>query len=179
MKLLIGLGNPGIKYEHTRHNAGFLAVQAFAQKHKFGFSPSGKFFAEVWEDNISGQKVITALPQTFMNDSGKAVSGLIGYYKINPETDLIVVHDDTDLLFGKTKLVYDSSSAGHKGVQDIIEKLGTQKFHRLRIGVENRVSREDLPTETFVLQNFSDEEFQKLQNDILPTAISEIEKFIQ
>jgi len=178
-KLIVGLGNPGKQYENTRHNAGFEVVKKFAEQNGASFSPTKKFDSELSEGRIEKRKTLLALPQGFMNNSGQAVQSLIAFYKLNPETDLLVVHDDTDLPLGKWRLAFDSSSAGHKGVQDIIDKLGTQKFHRLRLGVESRDSRDDLATETFVLQNFTPEQQKTFNSETVPAAIAEIEEFIK
>ncbi|MDP2933791.1 MAG: aminoacyl-tRNA hydrolase [bacterium] len=186
-KLIVGLGNPGKQYEHTRHNAGFWALEYLIGNWKPARPAGGleignfqnNFNSKIWETRVNGQKVILVEPQGFMNNSGQAVQSLIALYKLNPETDLLVVHDDTDLLLGKWKSAFDSSSAGHKGVQDIIDKLGTQKFHRLRLGVESRDSRDDLATETFVLQNFTPEQKKTFYSETMPATIVEIEEFIK
>lgn len=196
MKLIIGLGNPGKKYEHTRHNAGFLAIDAFVKKLGFeigNLKLENKFNSEILEINNSPQpplnlregektpnsfRLLLAKPQTFMNNSGQAVQSMKAFYKIGPETDLLVVHDDIDLPLGAIRPSFDASSAGHKGVQDIIDKLGTQKFHRLRIGVETRENKNDEPTEVFVLRDFSPAELETFRKTIAPAATSELEKFI-
>ena len=109
-----------------------------------------------------------------MNESGEAVKAICDFYKIDVSKDLLIIHDEVDLPLGTIRVTDSSSAAGHNGVQDIIEKLGTQDFHRLRVGVESRPSREHLPTEAFVLQNFTAEELQKLKEEIFPQAKIEI-----
>ena len=113
-----------------------------------------------------------------MNNSGEAVSEVVNFYKANASSDVLVIHDEIDLPFGTIRYTESSSPAGHNGVKDIIEKLGTQDFHRIRIGVESRPSRDVIPTESFVLQNFTSDELQKLQTDVFTKVKLEIEKFI-
>ncbi len=181
MKLIVGLGNPGEKYKQTRHNAGFLALD-FILNDGDGFmtaKPSKEFKSEMWTWQNGSDKVIFLKPQTFMNDSGQALKTICNFYKMDLCQDLLVVHDETDLPFGEIRISKNSSSAGHNGVQSIINELGTQDFNRLRIGVETRASREDLPTDAFVLQNFTEEELKKLKEEIFPKVKLEIERFIK
>lgn len=173
MQLIIGLGNPGEKYANTRHNVGFMALDKIAnnfftiggsaldgQFSKFNFQI--KFNAEVYEDTIDDKKVILVKPQTFMNESGKTVKTIMDYYKI-PIENIIVIHDDLDITLGKYKIVRDRTSAGHKGVQSIIDNLGTKDFKRIRVGIG--VENKKIPTEVFVLENFTKEE-QEIINKI-------------
>lgn len=159
MKLLIALGNPGKKYQNTRHNVGFSALdfifdhwlkaEGFAE-----FSKTKKFQAETSAGSLNGEKIILAKPQTFMNLSGESVAALMTFYKIKPE-NIFVLHDDIDLLLGTYKIQTGRSSAGHRGVDSIIEKLGTKDFSRVRIGVgkENKIEQGD--TASFVLNKFT------------------------
>jgi len=181
MKLIVGLGNPGEKYKQTRHNAGFLALD-FVLNDGDGFMmarPGHEFKSETFSLEKDGQKIIFLKPQTYMNDSGQALKVICNFYKLDLTKDLLVVHDDTDLPLGTIRMTDSSSSAGHNGIKSIIENLGSQEFNRLRIGVESRPSRDGLPTDVFVLQNFSDEELKKLNDEVFPKAKIEIEKFIQ
>jgi PTH1 family peptidyl-tRNA hydrolase len=181
MKLIVGLGNPEEKYKTTRHNAGFMAVD-FILNDGDGFMqarPSHEFKSEMFTVGHDGDKIIFLKPQTYMNDSGQALKTICNFYKMDLSKDLLVIHDDTDLPFGEIRATDSSSSAGHNGVQSIIDNISTQDFHRVRIGVETRASRDDLPTDAFVLQNFSDDEIKKLQADILPKVKAEVEKFLQ
>ncbi len=174
MKLVVGLGNPGPKYEHTRHNAGFLALNFILQKTP-AISCSSKFHGQICEAHFTAArhpkgpvKVFFIKPQTFMNRSGEVLKSLSSFYKITPESDLLVIHDELDLKFGYLKPAFDSGPAGHNGVKNIIDELGTQKFHRLRIGVETRLSRLNQPTEDYVLSPFSQHELETLQTHIFP-----------
>ena len=188
MKIVVGLGNPGEKYKTTRHNVAWLGIDALMDFWTNPLVPgSGKWVNEpkfkslISDTTIKNQKVLFVYPQTYMNESGTTVQNICDYYKdrINISEDLLVIHDDTDIPLGTIKVTNSSSSAGHNGAQDIIDKLGTQDFHRIRIGVESRSSRGQIPTEAFVLQNFSDEELKKLRDEVLPKVNQEIKKFLK
>ena len=179
MKLIVGLGNPGEKYKNTRHNAGFLAVDYILNNDGFmDAKPSHEFKSEMFSWGSGEAKLIFLKPQTYMNDSGQALKVICNFYKLNLSTDLLVIHDDTDLPFGEIRMTDSSSSAGHNGVQSIIDNIGSQDFRRIRTGVETRASRDDMPTDAFVLQNFSEQELDRLQTEILPKVEEEIKKFI-
>lgn len=178
MKLIVGLGNPGKQYEHTRHNAGFLAVDFFLKDHP-AITCQSKFNAEICEYHEAGEKVFFIKPQSFMNLSGEVVREILAFYKLDHANHLLVVHDETDLQFGTVREGFASGSAGHNGVQNIIDELGTKDFARLRIGVESRASRNDLPTDVFVLQKFTDEELTKLEKEFFPETNKLIEEFIK
>lgn len=135
MKLIVGLGNPGEKYEHTRHNFGFWAVDQLLKDttsaDKSVWSNSDKVKSEIAKlDDVA----ILAKPVTYMNNSGMAVSLLASYYKINPE-DIWIVYDELDLPVGSMKIRFGGAAAGHHGVESILEKLGTDKFWRFRLGI--------------------------------------------
>ncbi|HIP50157.1 MAG TPA: aminoacyl-tRNA hydrolase [Candidatus Pacebacteria bacterium] len=169
MKLIIGLGNPGKEYEKTRHNAGFVFLNALQEQYELPeFSYSKKFNSEINEGYINATKYILAKPQTFMNRSGESVRALIDFYKIKPE-DIIVIADDLDIEIGKYKISKGTRAAGHNGIQNIIDILGTQNFTRIRIGIESaggRCERGQIPGDKFVLQRFTDEEIALFQNTI-------------
>ncbi len=167
MKLIIGLGNPGEEYEKTRHNIGFMAVEKIGTDLEFSKWKKEKGLeAEVSRGHISSccEDVILAKPQTFMNNSGRAIKQLTTHYRLHT-TDLLIMHDDLDLEFGTLRLSLGSSSAGQNGVQSIIDTLGTKDFWRLRIGIgpytrspslkirEGGVGYDDKAQ--FVLKNFS------------------------
>ena len=134
MKLIIGLGNPGKEYAKTRHNAGFIVVDALAKVLGANFKFQKKFNAEIAQVKIRNEETILIKPQTFMNLSGTAVRAIMDFYKIKIK-DIIVVQDDKDILFGEVKYQNNRSAAGHNGIKSIIEHLGTQDFARIRIGV--------------------------------------------
>jgi PTH1 family peptidyl-tRNA hydrolase len=165
MKLIIGLGNPGQKYQNTRHNLGFIFLDKLRAQWSFPeFKLEKKFDAEVSQGELNGKKIILAKPQSFMNLSGETVQKIIGFYKLSAE-DLLIIHDDKDIFLGKYKLATDSSSAGHNGVQNIIDQLGTKKFSRLRIGIKNEETNEgkaQMEVSDFVLGKLSPKELEKI-----------------
>src|SRR5699024_9468062 len=126
MKLIFGLGNPGKKYENTRHNIGFIALDRLAENLGLTFNRT-KFNAVYAEGNIGTEKVSLAKPQTFMNLSGESVQAWIDYYDVTEE-DIVVIYDDMDLPVGKIRLRVKGSSGGHNGMKSIIQHLGTQEF---------------------------------------------------
>lgn len=218
MKLLVGLGNPGKKYEKTRHNTGFMTVDAIASAlQSADWRIQTDFNAEISESIIGDEKIILAKPQTFMNESGKAVKAIAEYYGAprirakhipllfggaesaeaekkphslkNLQTrvsakadkidikDIIVIHDDLDIPLGEYKIVRDRSSAGHKGVQSIIDALGTKDFTRIRIGTLPQSGKPE-NTEKFVLEKFTKEE-EKIIAEVIEKVCKEIEILIK
>ena len=133
MKVVIGLGNPGKKYERTRHNMGFIAVDSLRKKFNLN-DEREKFQALVSEKNIDGEKVIFFKPQTFMNLSGNAVIEIINFYKLDPKKDIIVIYDDMDLPFGDIRIREKGSSGGHNGIKSIISHIG-EEFIRIKCGI--------------------------------------------
>jgi PTH1 family peptidyl-tRNA hydrolase len=132
--LIVGLGNPGKKYDKTRHNIGFITVDALAQKHNFVFD-SKQSKAKVSSGTINGQSVILAKPQTFMNASGQSVRGIADFYKILPER-IMVIYDDIDIDLGMLRIRAKGGTGGHNGMKSIIQQLGgNQNFPRIRFGV--------------------------------------------
>lgn len=181
MKIIAGLGNPGEKYKNTRHNAGFLALD-FILKSSDEFMaarPSKDFESEVFTWQQADRKIIFLKPQTYMNDSGLALKAICNFYKADISADLLVIHDEIDLPFGTTRVTKDSGAAGHNGIKSLIAELCTQNFTRIRIGVESRASRANIPTEAFVLSPFTDEQIDLLNREVFPKVQREIEKFIQ
>lgn len=133
IKLIVGLGNPGLRYAHNRHNVGFMVVEEFARAHSFEFARK-RFNAAIAEGALDGTRVLMAKPQTYMNASGDAVGKLFSYFKIAPQ-DFIVVYDDLDLPLGKLRLRGSGSAGGHHGLESIIGRIGTSEFPRLRVGI--------------------------------------------
>jgi len=166
MKLIIGLGNPGIKYEKTRHNFGFLVVDELAKKmNTDDWKIKMQFNANIAEGNTNDKKIILAKPQTFMNNSGIAVKSIADYYKI-PYEEISIIHDDIDLPLGEIKIQQSRGAAGHKGVQSIIDTLKTKDFIRIRIGLKPTNQERIIDTEKFVLQKFSKNEEKIVQKTI-------------
>jgi len=159
MLLIVGVGNPGKKYMQTRHNAGFLAVEAIRKKFNFPqFQLKEEFSSFLTKGRIENKKVILAMPQTFMNNSGKAVKEIVKAYKIKIEDSLIILHDDADLLLGRIKIVKNRGSAGHKGIESIISELGSKNFLRIRIGIGKFEKKSSYDLKKFVLQKFTKKE---------------------
>ena len=179
-RIIVGLGNPGKEYVKTRHNAGFVALEAFARLHDFSaFNLEKKFGSEVATGKIGRHKVTLAKPQTFMNESGRAVQALLNFYKL-PPTELIVIHDDKDIPLGEYRVQTARGSAGHNGVASIIAALGTNEFSRLRIGIAPRPAADpDRPFDTtdLVLSPFSAAE-QKVLTPIFSRVAVELERLI-
>ncbi len=169
MKLIVGLGNPGKKYEGTRHNVGFYVVDYLVGGVKWGESRKGKL-QYVWLGEGKG-KVEFVKPQTFMNDSGEAVAYVLNKHKEISPDDLFVIHDDLDIAIGEFKIQKKKGPRDHKGLHSIYSKIGTKGFWHVRVGIENRNlgngpqesdHRKRIPGEDYVLMKFSKQEIDKL-----------------
>jgi peptidyl-tRNA hydrolase, PTH1 family len=169
--LIVGLGNPGKEYAAHRHNVGFMVVEALARAHGLRFSRRKGAKARVAEGQVGDRAVLLAQPQTFMNLSGRAVNWLRKTHDIAPE-HILVVYDDLDLPAGRLRLRPEGGSGGHKGMQSIIEVLGTQTFPRLRVGIDRPPGRMD-PAD-YVLQPF-DQEQKPLLAEATRRAVAAIE----
>ena len=164
MKLIVGLGNPEEKHSRTRHNLGWWVINQLASKYKMGsWQQEKKFKAMVIVGVFNNEKTILAKPLTYMNNSGQCVLSISQYYKI-PPSDILIVHDDIDLELGDIRLQKNRGAAGHKGVQSIIDALKTKDFTRLRLGIAPK-DKENINTEQFVLENFTEAE----EEIIIPT----------
>lgn len=172
MKIIIGLGNPGEKYQKNRHNAGFIILDEIQKKLEFpNFEFNKKFNAFITEGDGGGEKIILLKPQTFMNNSGQSVLAILNFYKLSAQ-DLIIINDDLDIIVGKFKVALDSSARGHNGVQSVFDTIGTQEIKRIKIGVEKEAGRASRKTigKKFVLEDFTSEELlsvKKLADDII------------
>jgi len=163
LKVIVGLGNPGAKYTETRHNAGFWFVEEVARKYTATFRPEKKFHGEVAKISLQGNDIWLLKPDTFMNRSGLAVKSLLSFYQFTAD-QLLVAHDEIDLPPGTTKLKTGGGHGGHNGLRDIISQLGSNDFHRLRIGVGHPGSK-DLVVD-YVLHNASRDERSLIDADI-------------
>lgn len=174
MYLIVGLGNPGRQYEATRHNMGFDTVDCLIEKHNV---PQGgvKFNAMYGKGIIGGDKAILMKPLSFMNLSGGPVRDMVNFFKIDPEKELIVISDDIDLEPGQLRIRKQGSAGGHNGLKDIIQKLGTQNFIRIKIGVGAKPQGWDLADH--VLSRFPDSE-RKLVDEAIREAADAVEKII-
>lgn len=151
MKVVVGLGNPGQKHAHNRHSVGFMVIDEILKQYAASPRASKKLQSILY---FLDKKRILVKPQTFMNLSGRAVNRVVNFYKIKPE-GLLVVHDDVDLEFGEVKHQFCRGAAGHRGVESIVEALGSEKFARVRIGVGRPSTQMDI--DKWVLQNFSED----------------------
>ncbi len=179
--LIAGLGNPGIKYKNTRHNIGFRIIDEFAKENKFPkFRLSKKHNSLISESIIGNKKIILAKPQTFMNSSGKAINSILKSSNAsrNVLVPLLVVHDDIDIQIGKIRVSENRGSAGHKGVQSIIDEIGTKNFARIRVGIKPVAGSQSIETEKFVLGKFSEQE-EKILENIIKQASSRIAEKIK
>lgn len=174
MYLIVGLGNPGKKYEGTRHNMGFDVIDYLIEKYNV---PQGgiKFNAMYGKGIIGGQRVILAKPLSFMNLSGGPVGDLANYFKIDSETELIVIYDDIDLDPGQIRIRVKGSAGGHNGIKDIIKRLGTDKFLRIKVGVGAKPKDWDLAD--YVLGHFTDSE-RKIVDEAIKKAGDAVDKMI-
>jgi peptidyl-tRNA hydrolase, PTH1 family len=177
MFLIIGLGNPGEKYENTRHNLGFEVINKLRETCKFpNFKFHKKSNAFTAEGQIENEEIILAEPQTFMNLSGSAAPPLIDYYHVE-QKGIVIIHDDIDIPFGKIRISKDSGSGGHKGVSSFIENLGTKNFIRIRIGILPDFGKPE-KVENFVLKKFTKSE-EKILEEIIKKVIEAIEILIK
>jgi PTH1 family peptidyl-tRNA hydrolase len=166
VKLIVGLGNPGRSYAANRHNIGFSCLSYFARALVIKLDKK-QGLARIGTGTVAGNKVVLAHPQTFMNNSGQSVSRLVRKFRVNPK-DLLVIHDDLDLPLAKLRLSSGSGSGGHKGVNSIIQELGTQDFTRLRVGIGRPANPN--PTEedviAYVLSDFTPAEKKAISSAI-------------
>jgi peptidyl-tRNA hydrolase len=155
MKMIVGLGNPGSEYAHTRHNMGFEVVDRLAERYQIRLDHS-KFKALFGKGQMDGNDVLLVKPLTYMNASGEAVSPLLRFYKLVPN-DLLVIQDDMDLPIGRIRLRHKGSSGGHNGIKSLILQLGTENFARIKIGVGHS-ERTQTAVVNYVLSQFSGED---------------------
>lgn len=160
MYIIAGLGNPGIKYKNTRHNAGFMVIDALAEKYHISVKEK-KFRAVIGSGAIEGEKVILVKPHTFMNLSGECVQEIINYYKIEEKTNLIIISDDINLDVGAIRIRKKGSAGGHNGLKNIILHLGHDEFNRIRVGVGAKPPEYDLVK--YVLEHFDKEERKQME----------------
>jgi PTH1 family peptidyl-tRNA hydrolase len=171
MKLFFGLGNPGTKYQSTRHNLGQNILLQFAQKHHLRLSEKSKLKSRVGESS----KNIFAHSTGFMNESGIPLNLVARFYKISPD-NIYVIHDDLDLPIGEWRLQFDRGSAGHNGIKSIIDHLGTQGFWRIRVGIGKPINHNIL-AEDYVLQPLPATEKTQIKS-IIPEILDKIEQLI-
>lgn len=172
--LIVGLGNPGTKYQRTRHNIGFLILDALAAHFSLSFKEDKKF--AIVKHQTQGVQIHLLKPLEYMNLSGKAVSSIVNLYKIPPEK-ILVLHDEIDFPFTKIKQKIGGGHAGHNGLRDIIEKMGSNAFHRLRFGV-GRPTLPEMDVADYVLNNFTEPERENLPV-LIKQSLGIIEEWIK
>lgn len=174
MKLIVGLGNIGNKYTFTRHNVGFMLADSIALNNGLSFKENSRLKCFMTTLRNGSDDYIIIKPTTFMNLSGEAVRAVMDYYKISIE-DILIVYDDLSLEIGKIRFRANGSDGGHNGIKSVIQHLGTKNVARLKIGIG---PQPNLPSEVFVLQNFSKEELETLKT-VLPHAKNGVECFFK
>lgn len=170
MRIIVGLGNPTLKYSKTRHNVGFDTIDVLSKKHKIKVKKN-QFKALIGEGFINDEKVILVKPMTYMNNSGEAVKEIVDYYKINPCEDLIVISDDLNLDVGVLRLRSKGSAGGHNGLKSIIKCIETESFHRVRIGVGKVPANRDVITHVLTRFGKDDRKIVKESFNVAAQAI--------
>ncbi|MHC5023066.1 MAG: aminoacyl-tRNA hydrolase [Planctomycetota bacterium] len=160
MKIIAGLGNPGIEYDATRHNVGFAVVDRLARRLAPGASARGRFHAATIDADLAGERLMLLRPTTFMNRSGLSVAEAVRFYKIDPAAGLLVIVDDVALPCGAIRLRARGSAGGHNGLTDIEQKLGTDDYPRLRIGID---SPGNIPQKDYVLGRFRPDQLELIE----------------
>ena len=174
MYIIAGLGNPTLQYEGTRHNVGFDVIDTLADKYNISVD-ARKSRAFIGKGVIEGQKVILVKPQTYMNLSGESIRGLVDYYKIDVEHELLVIYDDISLDVGQLRIRKKGSAGGHNGIKNIIANLGTQNFPRIKVGVGEKPKKYDLAD--YVLSHFSKAE-RELMEEGYQKAVKAVEMLL-
>ena len=172
MKIIAGLGKPGQKYDKTKHNTGFMTMDHYLDEKDLSLDKD-KFEGHWTKQKINGEDVILLEPQTYMNESGRSVSQVANFFKVDPE-DILIIQDDMDMPIGKIRIRANGKSGGHNGIKSIIRDLGTEKFNRLKIGIRHP---KNATVVSWVLTPFNDEQ-QKLMDDAFDTSVKIIDDFI-
>lgn len=177
MKIILAQGNPGSKYDATRHNIGFLLLEAFANSNNADWKLFDKHKSRIAEFSHSGEKVLLVQPQTFYNDTGLAARKIVDFYKRDPTIDLLVIHDDLALPLGTVRVRDKGSDAGNNGIKSLNAHLGPD-YARVRVGIwtPDRDLHGDM---NFVLGKFTQTEMDKVKKDIMPVVHTLIERFLQ
>src|SRR5665648_39543 len=165
LKIVVGLGNPGLKYEFTRHNIGFRVVDSLARDIEIEFKKVKSYYSLISRGRINNHKVMLVKPQTFMNLSGRAVSKVFSYYKISLQ-DLLIVYDDLNLELGQVRIRKKGSAGGHKGMESIMQYLHSEDIPRLRIGIGNPSVNFNFDCVSWVLSNFNGDEEDRIKETI-------------
>jgi len=167
--VIIGLGNPGIKYRLTRHNIGFMAIDEFSNGLNLEFKQVKSYNSMIARGKYNDDRILLAKPQTYMNLSGIAVKKIMSYYKI-PTNHLLIVYDDINLEFEQIRIRKKGSSGGHNGMKSIIECLGSENIPRIRIGIGNRCTERNIQYSDYVLSKFTEREHKDIKNLMTRTS---------
>jgi PTH1 family peptidyl-tRNA hydrolase len=171
VKIILAQGNPGNDFSSTRHNVGFYLIDQLASSAGAGFAPKPKFYALVAETSLKSEKVLLVKPMTFYNETGRSARALIDFYKLDPISDFLVIHDDLALPFGVIRTRPSGSDAGNNGIKSLNAHLGEQ-YGRIRVGIYNEL-RDRIPDADFVLAKFTRDEAEQL-----PALFSHVQQFI-
>jgi PTH1 family peptidyl-tRNA hydrolase len=175
MKVILAQGNPGTQYASTRHNIGWILLDALASNYDAIFTPEKKFAADIATVTIDGEKTLLVKPATFYNETGRTARALVDFYKLNPASDLLVIHDDLSLPFGTVRVRDKGSDAGNNGIKSISSHIGPE-YWRVRVGIEDG-QRERQPDADFVLSRPSVDTAQFVNEKITPVVTEMIVKF--
>lgn len=175
MKIIAGLGNPGKKYDGTKHNTGFMALDYYLSQHSLILDRQ-KFEGKYTKLVINGEDVILLEPQTFMNDSGRSVAQFAHFFKIEPQ-NILIIHDDMDMPLGKIRIRANGKSGGHNGIKSIIQDLGTTNFNRLKIGIKHPDNVTQASVISWVLSPFNAEQ-KKIMDIAFASSCDVITDFI-
>lgn len=175
MKCIIAQGNPGIEYSVTRHNIGFGCLDGYAKQLDTEFTDKSKFHAHIAGSTVGNEKIILVKPTTFYNQTGRSVRAIKDFYKLDI-SDILVVHDDLALEFGKVRIRHRGSDAGNNGIRSINSTIG-EDYARLRIGIYNK-KRDVLHDSAFVLSRFSEIERENIKKQVFPICFQAIDTFI-
>lgn len=177
MKIIFAQGNPDRQYAKTRHNTGFLVLDAYGETHNALWKDSDKFNARIAELSVNSEKVLLVKPSSFYNDTGTVARKLLDFYKADPKTDFLVIHDDLALPFGTIRIREKGSDAGNNGIKSLNTYIGSE-FSRIRIGIWTEL-RDRMDDVNFVLGTYSKEEEKRLKKDIIPHIMELIHAYLE
>jgi len=178
LKIVVGLGNPGLKYEFTRHNIGFRIVDSLARDIEIEFKRVKSYYSLISRGTINNHKVMLVKPQTFMNLSGRAVSKVVSYYQI-PHQDLLIVYDDLNLELGQIRIRKKGSAGGHKGMESIMQYLNSEDIPRLRIGIGNPSVNFNFDCVSYVLSNFNNNDERDKIKKVIQLSTEAVKMIIE
>lgn len=175
MKLIFAQGNPGSQYARTRHNVGFLVLDALATEEGSKWHAEAKFNADIAELNKDGEKILLVKPNSFYNETGQVARALVDFYKLNPAQEVLVIHDELALPFGTIRIRDKGSDAGNNGIKSLNSHLGAD-YSRIRVGIWNEL-RDHIDDANFVLSAFTPKEQKSLNEAIIPQLLQILEQF--